>query len=248
MEENSFEESKKTILIVDDEKPIVDILVYNLQKEGYNTLEANDGEEAINIAFDKKPDLILLDIMLPKVDGLTVCKKIRNSFNMPIIMISAKDEEIDKILGLELGADDYITKPFSVRELVARVKANLRKAEASVKVEEKKKEENVVDKKDNIIVIGELSLNLDKFEVKVRDQVIDLTLREFEVLKYLANQPGQVVTREALLEKVWGYEYYGDIRTVDVTIRRIREKIENDTSSPKILITKRGVGYYLSSK
>ena len=248
MEENSFEESKKTILIVDDEKPIVDILVYNLQKEGYNTLEANDGEEAINIAFDKKPDLILLDIMLPKVDGLTVCKKIRNSFNMPIIMISAKDEEIDKILGLELGADDYITKPFSVRELVARVKANLRKAEASVKVEEKKKEENAVDKKDNIIVIGELSLNLDKFEVKVRDQVIDLTLREFEVLKYLANQPGQVDTREALLEKVWGYEYYGEIRTVDVTIRRIREKIENDTSSPKILITKRGVGYYLSSK
>ena len=248
MEENNFEESKKTILIVDDEKPIVDILVYNLQKEGYNTLEANDGEEAINIAFDKKPDLILLDIMLPKVDGLTVCKKIRNSFNMPIIMISAKDEEIDKILGLELGADDYITKPFSVRELVARVKANLRKAEASVKVEEKKKEENAVDKKDNIIVIGELSLNLDKFEVKVRDQVIDLTLREFEVLKYLANQPGQVVTREALLEKGWGYEYYGDIRTVDVTIRRIREKIENDTSSPKILITKRGVGYYLSSK
>lgn len=248
MEENNFEESKKTILIVDDEKPIVDILVYNLQKEGYNTLEANDGEEAINIAFDKKPDLILLDIMLPKVDGLTVCKKIRNSFNMPIIMISAKDEEIDKILGLELGADDYITKPFSVRELVARVKANLRKAEASVKIEEQKQTDNVADKKDNIIVIGELSLNLDKFEVKVRDQVIDLTLREFEVLKYLANQPGQVVTREALLEKVWGYEYYGDIRTVDVTIRRIREKIENDTSSPKILITKRGVGYYLSSK
>lgn len=248
MEENNFEESKKTILIVDDEKPIVDILVYNLQKEGYNTLEANDGEEAINIAFDKKPDLILLDIMLPKVDGLTVCKKIRNSFNMPIIMISAKDEEIDKILGLELGADDYITKPFSVRELVARVKANLRKAEASVKIEEQKQTDNVANKKDNIIVIGELSLNLDKFEVKVRDQVIDLTLREFEVLKYLANQPGQVVTREALLEKVWGYEYYGDIRTVDVTIRRIREKIENDTSSPKILITKRGVGYYLSSK
>ena len=248
MEENNFEESKKTILIVDDEKPIVDILVYNLQKEGYNTLEANDGEEAINIAFDKKPDLILLDIMLPKVDGLTVCKKIRNSFNMPIIMISAKDEEIDKILGLELGADDYITKPFSVRELVARVKANLRKAEASVKIEEQKKTDNIANKKDNIIVIGDLSLNLDKFEVKVRDQVIDLTLREFEVLKYLANQPGQVVTREALLEKVWGYEYYGDIRTVDVTIRRIREKIENDTSSPKILITKRGVGYYVVSK
>ena len=133
MEENNIGNTKKTILIVDDEKPIVDILVYNLEKEGYNTLEANDGEEAIDIAFEKKPDLILLDIMLPKVDGLTVCKKIRNSFNMPIIMISAKDEEIDKILGLELGADDYITKPFSVRELVARVKANLRKAEVKVK-------------------------------------------------------------------------------------------------------------------
>lgn len=247
MEENNTENAKKTILIVDDEKPIVDILVYNLQKEGYNTLEANDGEEAINVAFEQKPDLILLDIMLPKVDGLTVCKKIRNSFNMPIIMISAKDEEIDKILGLELGADDYITKPFSVRELVARVKANLRKAEARVK-EETPKAVKSVDKQENIVNIGELSLNLDKFEVRVRGKVIDLTLREFEVLRYLANQPGQVVTREALLEKVWGYEYYGDIRTVDVTIRRIREKIENDTSSPKILITKRGVGYYLSSK
>lgn len=247
MEENNRENAKKTILIVDDEKPIVDILVYNLQKEGYNTLEANDGEEAINVAFEQKPDLILLDIMLPKVDGLTVCKKIRNSFNMPIIMISAKDEEIDKILGLELGADDYITKPFSVRELVARVKANLRKAEARVK-EETPKAVKSVDKQENIVNIGELSLNLDKFEVRVRGKVIDLTLREFEVLRYLANQPGQVVTREALLEKVWGYEYYGDIRTVDVTIRRIREKIENDTSSPKILITKRGVGYYLSSK
>jgi len=249
MEGNSLDETKKTILIVDDEKPIVDILVYNLQKEGYNTLEANDGEEAINIVFEKKPDLILLDIMLPKIDGLTVCKKIRTSLNMPIIMISAKDEEIDKIVGLELGADDYITKPFSVRELMARVKANLRKAEISVQtVREKEKPQMIVPQQENIITIGELSLNLDKFEVIVRGETIDLTLREFELLRYLANQPGQVVTREALLEKVWGYEYYGDIRTVDVTIRRIREKIENDTSSPKILITKRGVGYYLSSK
>ena len=249
MEDNIINENKKTILIVDDEKPIVDILVYNLQKEGYNTIEANDGEEAIKIAFEQKPDLILLDIMLPKVDGLTVCKRIRNSFNMPIIMISAKDEEIDKILGLELGADDYITKPFSVRELVARVKANLRKAEVSVKVEEEPeiKEKKEEKKEDNIIVIGELALNLDKFEVKVRGKTIDLTLREFEVLRYLANQPGQVTTRELLLEKVWGYEYYGDIRTVDVTIRRIREKIEIDTSNPKILITKRGVGYYIAA-
>lgn len=250
MEDNKLEEAKKTILIVDDEKPIVDILYYNLEKEGYNIIEANDGEAAINMAFEQKPDLILLDIMLPKVDGLTVCKRIRNSLNMPIIMISAKDEEIDKILGLELGADDYITKPFSVRELVARVKANLRKAEISgqkvgktEKIEAPKKEDE-----DKVVVIGELYINLDKFEVKVRNKPIDLTLREFEVLRYLANQPGQVVTREALLEKVWGYEYYGDIRTVDVTIRRIREKIEIDTSSPKLLITKRGVGYYLSSK
>ena len=244
VEGNNIEEDKKTILVVDDEKPIVDILTYNLQKEGYNTLEANDGEEAIEIATEKKPDLILLDIMLPKIDGLTVCKKLRHTLNIPILILSAKDEEIDKILGLELGADDYITKPFSVRELMARVKANLRKAEAKGRnnegVSENKRENSMIE-------VGDLSIDVEKFEVKVRGQVIDLTLREFEVLKYLANQPGQVVTREILLEKVWGYEYYGDIRTVDVTVRRIREKIEKDTSAPKILITKRGVGYYLAN-
>ena len=244
VEVNNIEEDKKTILVVDDEKPIVDILTYNLQKEGYNTLEANDGEEAIEIATEQKPDLILLDIMLPKIDGLTVCKKLRHTLNIPILILSAKDEEIDKILGLELGADDYITKPFSVRELMARVKANLRKAEAKGRnnegVSENKRENSMIE-------VGDLSIDVEKFEVKVRGQVIDLTLREFEVLKYLANQPGQVVTREILLEKVWGYEYYGDIRTVDVTVRRIREKIEKDTSAPKILITKRGVGYYLAN-
>jgi two-component system, OmpR family, response regulator VicR len=245
MDENEINKDKKTILIVDDEKPIVDILVYNLQKEGYNTLEANDGVTAVDIALNQKPDLILLDIMLPKMDGLTVCKKIRTTLNIPILMLTARDEEIDKIVGLELGADDYVTKPFSVRELMARIKANLRKFEASTNNIEGNNNSNKETKK---IKIGDLSIDYDKFEVKVKDETIDLTLREFEVLKYLANQPGQVVTREVLLEKVWGYEYYGDIRTVDVTVRRIREKIEKDTSSPQILITKRGVGYYIASK
>ena len=237
---------KKKILIVDDEKPIVEILTYNLQKEGYETIEAYDGEQAITLALTKKPDLILLDIMLPKVDGLTVCKRIRHTLsNVPILILSAKDEEIDKILGLELGADDYITKPFSVRELMARVKANLRKSEI---IQDTEQVEEETDDTGNKIDVGELKLDLDKFEVKVRGQIIDLTLREFEVLKFLATQPEQVVTRETLLEKVWGYEYYGDIRTVDVTVRRIREKIEKDTSAPKILITKRGVGYYISTR
>ena len=211
---------KKKILIVDDEKPIVEILTYNLQKEGYETIEAYDGEQAITLALTKKPDLILLDIMLPKVDGLTVCKRIRHTLsNVPILILSAKDEEIDKILGLELGADDYITKPFSVRELMARVKANLRKSEI---IQDTEQVEEETDDTGNKIDVGELKLDLDKFEVKVRGEVIDLTLREFEVLKFLAMQPGQVVTREVLLEKVWGYEYYGDIRTVDVTVRRIK--------------------------
>ena len=245
MEEELMKDAK-TILIVDDEQPIRDILVYNLKKEGYNTIEASDGVTAVDIALEKKPDLILLDIMLPKLDGLSVCKRVKNSLNVPIIMLTAKDGEIDKILGLELGADDYITKPFSVRELVARVKANLRKVEIGSSNQNLGMKED--KKKESKIVVGELELDLDKFEVKVRGNVIDLTLREFEVLKFLASQPEQVVTRETLLEKVWGYEYYGDIRTVDVTVRRIREKIEKDTSAPKILITKRGVGYYIASK
>ncbi len=239
----------KTVLIVDDEQTIIDVLKFNLLKEGYRILEAKDGQTGLEMALQEKPDLIMLDIMLPKLDGLTVCKRVKNSCNIPIIILTAKDAEVDKIVGLELGADDYITKPFSVRELVARVKANIRKADATMlDMKNTSIETQEPQKKSNKIVVGDLELYLDKFEAKVRGEVIDLTLREFEVLKFLASQPGQVVTRETLLEKVWGYEYYGDIRTVDVTVRRIREKIEADTSSPEILITKRGVGYYIAGK
>lgn len=247
--EDNLEKEVKKVLVVDDEQSIIDVLVYNLKKEGYETIEATDGITAVNIALEQKPDLMLLDIMLPKLDGLSVCKRVKNHLNIPILMLTAKDAEIDKIVGLELGADDYITKPFSVRELMARVKANLRKNEIlNIPKETVVDTIEVTNKKDNFIKVNELELDLDRFEVKVRGEIIDLTLREFEVLKFLATQPGQVITRETLLEKVWGYEYYGDIRTVDVTVRRIREKIEKDTSNPKILITKRGVGYYISTQ
>ena len=233
--------NKRTILVVDDEKPIIDILVYNLKKAGYNTLEATDGEMGLNIALEEKPDLILLDVMLPKIDGLTVCKRVKQTYNVPILMISAKDEEVDKIVGLELGADDYITKPFSVRELMARVKANLRKVE-----DEKDKKQKEESKKSNKIVVGDLELDLEKIEVRVKGEVKALTPKEFELVKYLAMQPGVPVTRE--LEKVWNYEYYGDIRTVDVTVCRIREKLGDSTKNSKIIINKRGIGYYLASK
>lgn len=244
---------KKKILIVDDEKMIINLLTLHLTKEGYEVIEARDGVEAIEIAKNQKPNLILLDIMIPKIDGLSVCKRIKNMMNVPILMVTAKDEELDKIVGLELGADDYITKPFSVRELLARVKANLRKADIlsndrKENLDSNKQEYKTVEiKRTNVIEVGILTLDLDRFEALVGNKVVDLTLREFEVLKFLASDPGQVITRETLLEKVWGYEYYGDIRTVDVTVRRIREKIEKDNTTPRILITKRGVGYYIAT-
>lgn len=223
----------RKILVVDDEKPISDIIRFNLEKEGYEVGTAFDGEEALKKVYQFQPDLIILDLMLPKLDGFQVCRKVRESFTTPILMLTAKEEEVDKVLGLELGADDYITKPFGMRELMARVKANLRRVE--------------VDKsgsQNNKIVSGTLSIDLDKYEVKKKDEVVDLTLREFELLKFLATQENQVFTREHLLKDVWGYEYYGDIRTVDVTVRRLREKIEDDSSNPKYILTKRGVGYY----
>lgn len=241
---NNEGNNQKTILIVDDEQPIVDILVYNLKREGYNTLEANDGVTAVDIALREHPDLILLDIMLPKMDGLTVCKKIRTKLNVPILMLTAKDEEIDKILGLELGADDYITKPFSVRELMARIKANLRKSEINIEEDTSEiPEENTLSNTNKILDLGDLVLDLEKIEAKVKGRPIELTLREFEFLKFLALQKGQAATREKLLKNVWGYDYFGDIRTVDVLVRRIRRKIEKDTADPKILVTKRGIGY-----
>jgi len=247
--EEIVERDKKTILVVDDEQSIMELLVFNLQKEGYNTLEAYDGVTAVEMAINEKPDLILLDVMIPKMDGISVCKKIRyalNISNIPILMISAKDTESDKIVGLEMGADDYITKPFQIREVMARIKANLRKAElnSNIEINTQKNED-----KDNIIKVGDLTLDLKKVEAKVKGEVINLTKKEFDVLKYLASQPGQVVTREMLLREVWEYEeYVGAIRTIDVTMNRIRDKIEKDKANPKILITKRGVGYYVTDR
>ena len=248
--EEIVEKDRKTILVVDDEKSIMELLVFNLQKEGYNTLEAYDGVTAVEMAMNEKPDLILLDVMIPKLDGISVCKKIRyalNISNIPILMISAKDTESDKIVGLEMGADDYITKPFQIREVMARIKANLRKAELNANMDSMNSQKN--DDKDDIIKVGDLTLDLKKIEARVKGEVINLTKKEFDVLKYLASQPGQVVTREMLLREVWEYEeYVGAIRTIDVTMNRIRDKIEKDKANPKILITKRGVGYYVTDK
>lgn len=225
----------KKILVVDDEEAILDIIKFNLVKEGYNVAVAKDGDEALAKAYTVEPDLILLDIMLPKMNGFKVCEKIRESYNMPIIMLTAKEDEADKVLGLELGADDYITKPFGVRELLARVKANLRRLDLIL---DSNKDEDI------IVESGDLVINFDKYEVRKHNELVELTLREFELLKFLSAKPNQIFTRENLLKEVWGYEYYGDIRTVDVTIRRLREKIEDESSSPNYVITKRGVGYY----
>ncbi|QHE54132.1 response regulator YycF [Pontibacillus sp. HMF3514] len=224
------------VLVVDDEKPIADILKFNLEKEGYQVVCAYDGDEAIELANQEKPNLVLLDIMLPSKDGMEVCREIRKNHNMPIIMLTAKDSEIDKVLGLELGADDYVTKPFNNRELIARVKANLRR-------HQQQPEDRT--KTNNDIKIGKLVIHPDAYTVTRDGEQIELTHREFELLHYLARSIGQVMTREHLLETVWGYDYYGDVRTVDVTVRRLREKIEENPSTPMWIVTRRGVGYYL---
>lgn len=226
------------ILVVDDERAIVDILKFNLQREGYSVITAYNGEEGLELFEKENPDLVLLDIMMPKIDGLQVCNTIRNKYDTPIIMLTARAEEVDKVLGLELGADDFVTKPFSVRELMARVKANLRRT--------------VLDSKDNqevhILTFDNMSINIDRYEVLIDEEPVALTVREYELLKFMATCKEQIFTREQLLEKVWGYEYYGDVRTVDVTIRRLREKIECTPSKPRFILTKRGIGYYFKGE
>ena len=226
------------ILVVDDEASIVTMLAYNLKKEGYDVVTAEDGEVALEKFESENPDLLLLDIMMPKMDGYEVCLKIREKSNVPIIMLTARADEVDKVVGLEMGADDYVTKPFGNRELIARVKANLRRSDIAPVTNNEKDGNNQV--------YGDLNIDFDRYEVTKRGEVINLTLREFELLTFLATQTPTIFTRENLLEKVWGYEYFGDVRAVDVTIRRLREKIEDDPSKPKYIVTKRGVGYYFN--
>lgn len=226
------------ILVVDDEQSIAKIIAYNLKKEGYDVITACDGEAGLELALNENPDLILLDIMMPKMDGYEVCRKIREKKNTPIIMLTARADEIDKVNGLELGADDYVTKPFGNRELIARVKAHLRRtASKQINPSDTSKSE-----------YGDLSIDFERYEVFKKGEVVPLTLRELELLKFLALNQNQIFSREALLEKVWGYSYFGDIRAVDVTIRRLREKIEDDPAKPKFIITKRCVGYYFASQ
>lgn len=227
------------ILVVDDERPIADILEFNLEKEGYEVECAFDGEEAIQKALESKPNLILLDIMLPKKDGLAVCREIRKTLDIPIIMLTAKDEEVDKVIGLEIGADDYVTKPFGTRELLARIKAHLRRHQALM-------EQHASSDEEPTFTIGDLRIHPESYRVFQNEQVIELTHREFELLLYMVKHKGRVFTREHLLQEVWGFDYYGDVRTVDVTVRRLREKVEPDPGRPTYILTKRGVGYQIS--
>lgn len=229
----------KTVLIVEDEKNIVDILRFNLQRSGYETLEAYDGEDGLQQAVSANPDLILLDVMLPKMNGFDVCKTLRSQgSNVPVIILTAREEESDKVLGLEIGADDYITKPFSMRELIARVGANIRRT-AMIPA--------AAADTAAMAVAGDLSINTDNHQVYRDGKAIDLTQREYELLTFLASHPNKVYSRIDLMEQVWNYGYVGDdVRTVDVTVRRLREKIEADPPNPVYILTRRGAGYYFS--
>ena len=232
---------QKTVLIVEDEKNIVDILRFNLMREGYRTIEAYDGEDGLNKARSEHPDLILLDVMLPKMIGFDVCKTLRQmGNNVPVIILTAREEETDKVLGLEIGADDYITKPFSMRELIARVGANIRRS-AMISAASASTAETAMP------VSGDLSINTDSHQVFRDGKAIDLTQREYELLTFLASHPNKVYARADLMEQVWNYGYVGDdVRTVDVTVRRLREKIEKDPANPVYILTRRGAGYYFA--
>ncbi len=226
----------KSILIVEDEKNIVDILTFNLGKEGYTTLEAYDGEAGLQLALEQDPDLILLDLMLPKLNGFDVCRQLREQGRTtPVIMLTAREEESDKVLGLELGADDYITKPFSMRELLARVKANIRRSDMTPAAE---------PAAEGVLNFGRIVIDAGKLTVSKDGAPLELTQREYELITFLATNPGQVYSREALMEHVWNYDgYVGDVRAVDVAIRRLREKVEDDPANPKFIVTRRGLGY-----
>lgn len=230
---------QRTVLIVDDEKSIVDILKFNLEASGFKTICAYNGREGLRLARENNPDLILLDIMLPYIDGFEVCKTLRGEgSNIPIIMITAREEENDKIFGLELGADDYITKPFSVRELMARVKANMRRAVSA--------ESPAQEASGDVMRFRELAIDLQRHTVYKNGKALDLTQREYELIKFLASTPGKVVSRQELMSEVWQYDYYGDLRAVDVAVRRLREKLEENPAEPVYVMTKRGVGYYFA--
>ncbi|MBP1737017.1 MAG: DNA-binding response regulator [Oscillospiraceae bacterium] len=230
----------QTVLIVEDEKNIVDILSFNLKREGYRTLEALDGVTGLELASERSPDLILLDLMLPKISGYDVCKTLRaQGKTTPIIMLTAREEETDKVFGLELGADDYITKPFSMRELLARIKANLRR---SIMLESPAPQKT--SQPEHCLCLGRVMVDEAKMDVFKDGQALELTTREYDLIKFLASQPGKVYSREALMEHVWNYEgYVGDVRAVDVAVRRLREKLEDDPANPQFIITRRGQGY-----
>jgi two-component system response regulator VicR len=224
------------VLIIEDEHSIVDILRFNLNREGYEVRAALDGQSGLDSAQREPPDLILLDVMLPKLDGFEVCKRLRASgSHVPVIMLTAREDEEDKVLGLELGADDYITKPFRIKELLARVKANIRRSAPDAEFAGPSAAEQHY---------GPLTIRPDRMEVLKRGAAIELSQREYELLAFVCAGGDRVFSREELLEKVWNYEYYGDLRTVDVTVRRLREKIEDDPADPKLILTKRGIGYY----
>ena len=230
----------KRILIVEDEKNIVDILSFNLTREGYETLAAYDGQTGLRLGLEQDPDLILLDLMLPKMNGFDVCSRLRQAGrSTPVIMLTAREEETDKVLGLELGADDYITKPFSMRELLARVKANIRRSQMGAGGSAPAAGESLQP------AAGRIAVDPEQMMIYKDGRPLELTQREYELLKFLASQPGKVFSREALMEHVWNYEgYVGDVRAVDVAVRRLREKVEDDPAAPQFVVTRRGLGYY----